>query len=82
MHETVNEPIKVLVSFNGLKVKPMVFEWRNKKYQVKKINLIYEAREEGKKVFYFSVSDEANCFNLRFDSGELSWRLEEIYNEG
>ena len=82
MHELINEPIKVLASFNGVKVNPIAFEWRNKKYQIDKVNLVYHANEEGRKVFYFSVTDQANCFNLRFDPEELTWRINEIYNEG
>jgi len=82
MHEKLNESVKVLVSFDGLKVKPIFFEWRGKKYKVQKVNLIYQAREEGKKIFYFSVNDEANCFNLRFDPEGLSWSLTELYSDG
>lgn len=81
MQELINEPIKALVSFNGIKVKPVAFEWRGKKYQVDKVNLVYHATEEGKKIFYFSVTDQANCFNLRFNPENMQWRLNEIYNE-
>jgi len=82
MYEFVNEPIKVLVSFHGQKIKPLTFEWRGKRYLVDKVNLVYHAAEEGKKIFYFSVNDRVNCFNLRFDPETMQWRIQEVYNEG
>ncbi len=82
MHELINEPIKILVSFNGTKVRPVAFEWRNKRYEICQLNLVYHATEEGRKIFYFSVSDEANCFVLRFDPETMQWRIQEVYNEG
>lgn len=75
----VNEPIKVLVKFSGNKVVPVVFAWQNRRYKINKVNLIHVARKGANKVYFFSVSDQANYYRLCFDTGDLSWELNEIY---
>ncbi len=82
MFEKINEPVEVLVKFNKTAVEPTFFKWRSKTYKIEKINLVHrEGRGDGK-VYYFSVSDNANFFRLAFFTGDLSWRLEELYYEG
>ncbi|EKE13936.1 MAG: hypothetical protein ACD_12C00743G0001 [uncultured bacterium] len=81
MYEIINEPIKVLVSFSGLQVKPQVLIWRGKKYVIEKVNLVAKDREGEALIYHFSVSDKANYFKISFNTKNLSWQLEELYNE-
>ena len=82
MHETINEPIKVLVSFLGTQVKPLSFVWQGRRYNPTKINLVHSERKGDSRIYYFSVSDNANFYRLAFDNQSLEWRLLEIYFEG
>lgn len=82
MIEKVDEPIEVSVNFNKNKVLPVLFKWRGKTYHIEKLNLVHKKRSGNDKIYYFSVSDNANFFRLAFSTADLSWRLEELYYEG
>ena len=79
MFSQINEPIQVAAKFKQNQLLPFKFAWNNQEYLIKKINLTYSSREGGTKIYYFAVSDGANYFKLRFDSGDLSWKLLESY---
>jgi hypothetical protein len=81
MHEQLDEPIDVMVSFAGTKVKPTVFLRQGRQYHIDKVNMVYTSKEEGTKVYYFSVSNSSHYFKLRFNPATLLWRLQEIYWE-
>ena len=61
---------------------PIQFRWRDKDYFIKKLNLVHKEREGNDKVYYFSVSDDANYYRLAFFTCDLSWRIEELFFEG
>jgi len=82
MFEKIDEPVEVLVKFNRTAVEPSFFKWRGKTYRVEKINLVHKERAGNDKIYYFSVSDNANFFRLAFFTRNLQWRLEELYYEG
>ncbi|MCX6796498.1 MAG: hypothetical protein NTW06_03295 [Candidatus Falkowbacteria bacterium] len=81
MLEKVNEPIEVLVNFNRQRIRPTFFKWRGKTYRLEKLNLVHKTRDGNDKIYYFSVSDQANYFRLAFYTRDLSWKIEEIYCE-
>jgi len=81
-YEKINEPINVIASFAGNKVVPHAFTWEQKRYSIKKLNLVHSERIGRDLIYYFSVSDKANTFKLAFNPIELKWRLEELYTEG
>lgn len=80
-YEKVNAAIHVVASFADTKVIPHSFVWGNKRYTVKKVNLVHTQRAGAATLHYFSVSDEANTFKLCFNPLEMKWRLEEFYTE-
>ncbi|MDD5110095.1 MAG: hypothetical protein PHI63_02675 [Patescibacteria group bacterium] len=96
MHEIIDEPVEVLASFSpvpactttnkprvaGNRVRPLLFRWRGKKYQIEKLNLVHRERDGEDVVYYFNVSDAANYFKLAFSTRRMSWRLAEWYAEG
>ena len=82
MLEKLDEPIKVLVKFDGSKVLPTFFCWRNKTYKIEKLNLVHKEKDGNDKIYYFSVSDNANYFRLAFFTRDLSWRIQELFFEG
>lgn len=82
MLEKIDEPIEIIVEFRAGQVLPRVFKWRGKKYNIEKINMVHKERQGNEKIYYFSVSDNANFFRLAFSTRDLSWRLEKIFFEG
>lgn len=60
----------------------MRMRWQEKNYDIKHVNLIHTGREGTKRIFYFSVSDDANAFKLKLDPDVLEWRLVELYTDG
>ena len=82
MYEEINESVDVLVGFVKKQVRPLAFRWRNRKYMVNKINLVHSSSEGQSKIYYFSVTDNANYFKLRFNSEALDWKLIELYYSG
>lgn len=77
MYQSINEPIEVVVIFNGQKVEPVFFKWGNRQYRVDRVNLVHTERQGREKHYIFSVSDKANAFRLRFSTETLKWTLEE-----
>jgi hypothetical protein len=71
------EKIKVLTQFDQSQIKPLAFRRNNRLYKLKKVNLIYHFKEGEKLIFRFFVSDEANSYQLRFETDTLEWFLEE-----
>ncbi len=82
MHELLNDPVDVMVSFADNRVLPRTMRWNQKDYKIENINLVHTVREGRKKVFYFSVSDLNNYFKLKLDPENLDWRLVELYTDG
>ena len=82
MNQALDEKIDVLVAFNGKSIFPIFFKWREKKYKVENVNLIYTNREAGAKIYYFSVNDGLNYFKLWFNPNTLQWKIKELYSEG
>lgn len=81
-HEILNDPIDVSVDFIGNRVRPKSVRWGRHIYPMKRVNLVHNAREGNKLIFYFSVSDKTNFMKLRFDTENLEWRLVELYTDG
>lgn len=82
MNESINENIDVIALFEQGRIKPLYFKWRNRKYKIKKVNLVHSSKKGSAVLYHFSVSDESNNYTLCFDSKDLSWELSEIYTEG
>lgn len=81
MHQVLNDPVDVIVEFNGKRIKPKRVRWDSKIYNMDMINLIHGAHEGTKRIYYFSVSDKSNFMKLRLDTETLEWRLVELYTD-
>ena len=71
------EKIKVLAQFDGTKVKPLAFRRGPHLYKNLKLNMVYHFREGEQNIWRFSVSDNANSYQLRFETDLLQWYIEE-----
>jgi hypothetical protein len=76
--EKINEPIQVIARFEKGHLLPLYFFWRNRDYQVKKIEFVHTHSQGTAKLFLFSaVGTEAN-YELIFNSQDFTWRLGKI----
>ena len=75
----IREPVRVAVDFDHTKIRPLAFVWRDRKYSVKRVSMVYK-RQHGTGFWWcFAVADEANSFILLYDPIKMSWVLEEVY---
>ncbi|HMB26114.1 MAG TPA: hypothetical protein VKP03_01730 [Patescibacteria group bacterium] len=81
MLEQVNQQIEVLVAFMRNKILPLSFRWENKRYSVKKVNLVNSEYKGREKIYYFSVNSNNDYFKLAFYSHSQKWVLQEAYFE-
>ncbi len=81
MHTYLNDPVDVTVDFANKRIRPRDVRWDGKTYTMQTVNLVHGAREGAKRIFYFSVSDDANFMKLRLDTETLEWRLVELYTD-
>lgn len=77
-YEKVHEAVEVMVAFRKERPEPMMFKWGTRYFQIQKVNLVHAERVGREKVYYFSVSDEANAYRLSFRTESLQWQLEEL----
>jgi hypothetical protein len=82
MIEQIIEPVDALASFSGGQIRPRAFLWNERRYNVDRVNLAYDARDGRDVIRYFVVTCGPNSFKLSFHPGEMSWNLLEIYGEG
>ena len=77
MHELLNDPVEVTVDFRARHIVPTCVRWEGRAYAIEHVNLVHTAPEGTKRVYYFSVSDNANFMKLKLDTEMLEWRLVE-----
>jgi hypothetical protein len=75
------EPINVWVFFQGSKISPYLFVWKQRRIKIDQVNLVHTSREGSALIYYFSVESEGNFYRLRFDSLKLKWTLEAVEEE-
>lgn len=80
--EKLKEAVRVVVDFNGTKVRPLAFLRSGRRYDVIGVNLVYRKRVGTRYVWCFAVSDEANTYGLEYDPEKLTWTLNEIQTDG
>ncbi len=73
--EVVNERIVVGVEFAPGKVMPRWFEWKGREYLVKRVPMVFERKDGGRKYLCFSVDASGMMAELVMDREDLSWRI-------
>ena len=77
----VDEPIRVLASFDNGKINIHFFCYQERIYKVKRLNLFHIKKDENEKTYHFAVSSENNSYAISYNPASLAWRLEEIVGE-
>ena len=79
MYETIDEPIKVLATFERGVITPHKFKWRSRTIEIDKVNLIHRVKDGSVLCYLFSVSNRTCAYKLKFNAATMSWTLDQIY---
>lgn len=74
------EPIEVIAIFGKGGVFPRVIKWGKHRYKILKVNLVHAIKEGAVRIYFFSVSDEANAWKLGFNTETLKWWVEDYHS--
>lgn len=81
--EKLEEKVRVFADFNDKKVRPIAFiRDSGRRYDIKKVNLVYKRRVGDRYQWCFACSDEANTYVLFYDPEQLTWTLQEVQMDG
>ncbi|MDD5040420.1 MAG: hypothetical protein PHY34_04705 [Patescibacteria group bacterium] len=81
--DKVAEPVRVFADFSGAKVRPVAFiRASGRRYDITRVNLVYQKRVGDRHHWCFACSDEANTYVLSYNPFDLIWVLEEVQMEG
>lgn len=80
--ETIDEPVKVLASFDKGVITPLRFRWRERLIDIKEINFIHRIKDGSILSYIFSVSNSTGAFRLKFNAATMQWRLDQVYQDG
>ena len=77
-YEQVKQPVEVVVVFKQRKPEPFLLKWGKRYIRLRKVHLVHSERIGRDKVYYFSVSDDANAYRLSFSTETLNWHMDEV----
>jgi len=81
--DKVQETVRVFADFSGTQVRPVAFiRSTGRRYDIKRVNLVYQKRVGDRYHWCFACSDEANTYVLFYDPENLQWTLREVQMEG
>ncbi len=81
--EKLQENVRVFADFSGTKVRPIAFIRKTgRRYDIKRVNLVYRKQVGDKYHWCFACSDDANTYVLFYNPEDLVWSLREIQMEG
>lgn len=82
VHEKIDEYVGAMVFFTDEAMLLRSFFWKNRKYQVERVNLMHRVRDGADWLYFYNLSCGLNCYKLCFSTRSLRWKLVEIYGEG
>lgn len=71
----IEEEIRVCAAFDGRKVLPIWFRWRDRYYRVAEVNFTWSSNQGAAKLHHYAVTDGVNTYELYFNSRTLEWTL-------
>lgn len=77
----VDEGIRVCAAFNGHRVRPIWFRWRDRYYRIKEVNFTWNSNQGSAKLHHYAVTDGVNTYELCFNSHTMEWTLTRVYTE-
>jgi hypothetical protein len=81
--EPLDEPVKVRADFQGGTITPVLVRRGETRLAIRAVNTRWHDVRGRSRLCYFSVTaDSGDVYQLRFDPGDLTWRLEFVMVEG
>ncbi len=81
--EKLDEAVKVRADFQGGTISPVLFRRGSERITVRCVNTRWQDSRARNRLCYFSVTgDTGDIYQLCFDTGDLTWRLEYVMFEG
>lgn len=81
--EEIDEPIEVIMHFDLGGMHPIRFKWRKRAYRIAQVNGTWASPRGRGRIYHFHVSTEdANSFELLFDSENMRWNLGRVCLDG
>lgn len=75
---SIDEGIRVGVAFDGRRVFPMWFWWRNRYYKIKAVTYTWRTNQGLARLHHYSVTDGDNLYELQFNTDTLEWTLSKV----
>jgi len=80
--EYLNERIKVRADFEGGCAWPVLFKRGSRTFRVERLAASWEDRDNGAKVFYYSVESEGAVYQLSWRMLDNLWYVDAVMMEG
>lgn len=74
----INEPVEVGAVFRRNGVRPVWFIWKGRKYPIERVTYRWKEKVGERWVYFFSVFDGQDTFELVYDSKLLEWKLGQV----
>jgi hypothetical protein len=83
MYENINEKIDIVAIFGKelRDVKPFRIRWKGREYTIESVDYVHRVKKGDKVFYYFSCTDGINFFELQFDSSDLGWFINKVWDE-
>ena len=82
MIEEIGEKIDVVAAFTGGKVLPILFSWKNRRYQNLKAASSWDTYEGETKLHHITViNDSSNCYEICLNTRNFTWSIMKVYHE-
>lgn len=78
----MDEPVEIIATFGKSGVFPRILKLGQHSYKIMNVNLIHTIKEGAVRIYFFSVSNEANSWKLGFNTDNLMWWVEDHYSLG
>ncbi len=79
MLSKIRKNIRVATIFEpGRGIRPVWFEWNHQRHLVKETTYSWKGKKGEAALLHFAVTDEANLFELTYNTADQSWTLEGV----
>ncbi|MBN1998996.1 hypothetical protein JW935_15665 [candidate division KSB1 bacterium] len=77
--EEINEPVEVISYFDGQRMRPLRFRWRDRAYKVMHVNGVWSDIKGRSKIYHFHVATkDSGSFELVYDNTGFKWTLGKV----
>ncbi len=82
MIEEIGESIDVVAAFTAGKVLPILFSWKNRRYENLKVASSWSTKDGESKLHHMTVTnDSGNCYELCFSTQNFKWSLIRVHHD-